>query len=77
MVVPVAGAQVKFVASKKASVQLRVEVLGYAINGEPINVRGLPPTQIAGRSWTAGETLVARSRHRRGRPAQEARGSPA
>ena len=46
MVVPVAGAQVKFVTSKKAAVQLRVEVLGYAINAKPIKVRSVPATRI-------------------------------
>ncbi len=58
MVVPVSGGQVKFVTSKKAAVQLRVEVLGYAINGKPINVRGLAPTRIAKARLEAGATLV-------------------
>jgi hypothetical protein len=46
MVVPVSGAQVKFVTSKRAAVQLRVEVLGYAVNAKPIKVRTVPTKRI-------------------------------
>jgi hypothetical protein len=46
MVVPVTGGQVKFVTSKKAAVQLRVEVLGYAINAKPVKVRSIPATRV-------------------------------
>jgi hypothetical protein len=46
MVVPLAGGQVRFVTSKKAAVQLRVEVLGYALNAKPIKVRTIAATRI-------------------------------
>lgn len=46
MVLPVAGGQVKVVAPKKASVQLRVQVLGYAVNGSAVKVRSAPATRI-------------------------------
>ena len=58
MVVPVAGGQVSFVAAKKAGVHLRVEVLGYAINGTAISVRSLSPTRIAKARLEAGSALV-------------------
>ena len=50
MVVPVVGSQVKFVTSKKAAVQLRVEVLGYSLNAKPIKVRSVPPPGSSRRS---------------------------
>jgi hypothetical protein len=58
MVVPVSGGQVKFVTSKKAAVQLRVEVLGYAINGKPVKVRSAPATRIVKARLDAAATLV-------------------
>ena len=58
LVVPVSGSQVTFYSAKKAAVQLRVEVLGYAINGKPISVRSLAPTRIAKARLDAGATLV-------------------
>jgi hypothetical protein len=58
MVVPVAGGRVSFVTSKSAGVHLRVEVLGYAIHGKPISVRGLSPTPIAKAKLDAGVALV-------------------
>jgi hypothetical protein len=58
MVVPVIGSQVKFVTSKKAAVQLRVEVLGYALNAKPIKVRSVPATRIVKAKLDAGATLV-------------------
>jgi hypothetical protein len=58
MVVPVVGSQVKFVTSKKASVQLRVEVLGYALNAKPIKVRSVAATRIVKTKLDAAATLV-------------------
>ncbi len=46
LTLPVAGGQVKFVAPKRASVHVRVQVLGYAINGKPIKLRSSPATRI-------------------------------
>ncbi len=57
MVVPVANTQVKIATSKKASVQVRVEVLGYAINGKPIKVRGLSAKRISKVKMEAGATM--------------------
>jgi protein-disulfide isomerase len=42
----VGGGQVKFVTDSKGAVQLRVEVLGYAINGTPVKVHSSPSTRI-------------------------------
>ena len=58
MVVPVVGSQVKFVTSKKAAVQLRVEVLGYAINAKPVKVRSAPATRIVKAKLDATAPLV-------------------
>ena len=58
MVVPVVGSQVKFVTSKKAAVQLRVEVLGYSLNAKPIKVRSAPATRIVKAKLDAGAALV-------------------
>ena len=58
MVLPVVGSQVKFVTSKKAAVQLRVEVLGYALNAKPIKVRSVAPMRIVKTKLNAGDALV-------------------
>ena len=58
MVVPVSNAQVRLAMSKNASVQVRVEVLGYAINGKPIKVQGLTAKRIAKAKLEAGATLA-------------------
>jgi len=58
MVVPVSGSQVTFVTSKKSAVQLRVEVLGYAINAKPVKVRSTPATRIVKAKVEAGAALV-------------------
>ena len=57
MVVPVSNAQVRLATTKKASVQVRVEVLGYAINGKPIKVRGLSAKRISKARLDAGATM--------------------
>ena len=57
MVVPVANTQLRLATSTKASVQVRVEVLGYAINGKPIKVRGLSARQISKVKMDAGATM--------------------
>jgi hypothetical protein len=46
MVLAVSGGQVKVVAPKKASVQVRVQVLGYSLNGKAVKVRSAPATRI-------------------------------
>ena len=58
MVVPVSGSQVTFVTSKKSAVQLRVEVLGYALNAKPVKVRSAPATRIVKAKVEAGAALV-------------------
>ena len=58
MVVPVSGSQVTFVTSKKSAVQLRVEVLGYAINAKPVKVRSTPATRVVKAKLEAGAALV-------------------
>jgi hypothetical protein len=58
MVVPMAAGQVTFITSKKAAVQLRVEVLGYALNAKPIKVRSAPATRIAKAKLDATAPLV-------------------
>ena len=42
-VVPVSGGAVQIKAPKKTPVQVRVDVLGYAVGAEPTNAVGLPP----------------------------------
>jgi hypothetical protein len=58
MVVPVVGSQVTFITSKRAAVQLRVEVLGYALNTKPIKVRSVAATRIVKAKLDPGATLV-------------------
>lgn len=58
MVVPVAAGQVRFVTSKKATVQLRVEVLGYAVNGKAIKVRSAPALRVVKSPIDANAPLV-------------------
>ena len=58
MVVPVSGGQVTFVTSKKASLQLRVEVLGYAIHGKPVKVRSVPAKRIVKAKLDAAVPLI-------------------
>ncbi len=58
MVVPVSGGQVTFVTSKKATVQLRVEVLGYSLNGKPVKVRSVPAKRVVKAKLDAGAPLV-------------------
>ncbi len=57
MVVPVSNTELRLAASKKASLQVRVEVLGYAINGKPIKVRGLTAKRISKTKLDAGATM--------------------
>ena len=58
MVVPLSAGQVTFVTSKKAAVQLRVEVLGYALDAKPIKVRSAPATRIVKAKLDASTPLV-------------------
>ena len=45
-VVPVSGGAVQIKAPKKTPVQVRVDVLGYAVGAEPTKAVGLPPTRL-------------------------------
>jgi hypothetical protein len=57
LVVPVSGGQLTLSTSKKASVQVRVEVLGYAVNQYPIKIRGVQPIGVAKTKMMGGQTL--------------------
>ena len=71
MVIPVTGSQVKFVGPKKATVQLRVEVLGYALNASAIKVRSVPATRIVKAKLDGLTPLVVGPDHGGGRPAAQ------
>ncbi len=58
MLVPVSGGQVRLAASKKPSVNLRVEVLGYGTADTPRTPRALSPRQMFTSSIGAGETKL-------------------
>jgi hypothetical protein len=57
MVVPVAGGQVQLAATNKAKVQVRVELLGYAVNTYPIKIRAVRPVRVAAPKMKAGEVV--------------------
>ena len=59
LVMPVAGSQVAITGPEKATVQMRIEVLGYAVNSSPINVKSVPTISVAKRKLAAGEAYVA------------------
>jgi hypothetical protein len=46
LVVPVTGGQVALETTRKAAVQVRVEVLGYSVNGAPVKVRNADRKRI-------------------------------
>lgn len=46
MVVPVSGGQVALETTRKAAVQVRVDVLGYSVNGAPVKVRNADRKRI-------------------------------
>ena len=56
MVVPVTGGKVALQAAK-APVQVRVEVLGYAVNNGLIKIRGLAPKQVTKSKIDSGATV--------------------
>jgi hypothetical protein len=58
MVVPVVGGQVRLAVSKRSSLNVRVEVLGYSISAKPVKLRGLKAQRISKGKLGAGETLV-------------------
>ncbi len=58
MVLPVSGGQVKVLAPKRASVQVRVQVLGYAVNGKAVKVRSAPVTRIVKSKLDGATPLV-------------------
>jgi len=57
MVVPVSGGQVQLAATNKASVQVRVELLGFAVNKYPIKIRAVNPVSIASVKMAAGQLV--------------------
>ena len=59
MVVPVGGGQVSLAGAEKAAVQVRLEVLGYAVNSSPIDIQSVPVIAVARKKLAAGEALVA------------------
>ena len=55
LVVPVSGGQLTFVTSKKSTVHVRVDVLGYSVNQYPIKIRALSPTGVVRAKMKAGQ----------------------
>jgi len=58
MVVPVSGGQLSVANSGKGTVQVRVDVLGYSVNGTPIKVRQAQGQRIAKGAMAAETPLV-------------------
>lgn len=56
MVVPVSGSRLALLA-KKSKVQVRVEVLGYAVNNGLIKIRGLAPANVTKAQLTQGQPV--------------------
>jgi len=56
MVVPVSASRLALLA-KKSKVQVRVEVLGYAVNNGQIKIRGLSPAKLAKAQLTVGQPV--------------------
>jgi len=61
-VVPVSGGAVQIKAPKKTPVQVRVDVLGYAVGAEPTKAVGLLPTRLYKGRLSAGEVAVVKAR---------------
>ena len=61
-VIPVSGGAVQIKAPKKTPVQVRVDVLGYAVGAEPTKAVGLPPTRLYKGRLSAGEVAVVKAR---------------
>lgn len=58
MVVPVSGGQMAVANASKGTVQVRVDVLGYSVNGTPIKVRQAQGQRIAKAAMSAETPLV-------------------
>ena len=58
MVVPVSGGQLAMANTSKGTVQVRVDVLGYSVNGTPIKVRQAQGQRIAKAALAAETPLV-------------------
>ena len=58
MVVPVGGGQVRLATTRKASVQVRMDVLGYSVNGAPVKVRSADRQRIVKAAMDPGAPLV-------------------
>ena len=56
LVVPVTGSRVAM-KTTKGKVQVRVEVLGYAVNNGAIKIRGLSPAKVAKAQLTVGKPM--------------------
>jgi len=56
VVVPVTGSRVSL-QTTKGKVQVRVEVLGYAVNNGAIKIRGLAPAKVAKAQLTVGQPV--------------------
>jgi hypothetical protein len=57
MVVPVSGGQVQLAATSKASVHVRVELLGYSVNNYPVKIRAVRPVNVAAVKMKAGDVV--------------------
>ncbi|MFY9230286.1 MAG: hypothetical protein WAO50_00070 [Candidatus Nanopelagicales bacterium] len=58
MVVPVVGSQVLLETTRKAAVQVRVEVLGYSVNGAPVKVRNAQRKRIVKAALDPGAPMT-------------------
>lgn len=58
MVVPVGNGQVRLATTRKATVQVRMDVLGYSVNGAPVKVRSAAQQRIVKAAMDPGAPLV-------------------
>jgi len=60
LVVPVVGGTVQLSASKKPSVQVKVEVLGYQASAVPLKARGIPSKKLTTAKFDGTEVKLAK-----------------
>ncbi len=60
LVVPVVGGTVQLAASKKPTVQVKVEVLGYRTGVLPLKARGMPSRKLTTSSFDGAEVKLAK-----------------
>lgn len=60
LVVPVVGGTVQLSASKKPSVQVKVEVLGYQTSAVPLKARGMPAKRLTKEKFDGTEVKLAK-----------------